>query len=236
MNRFWNPLVARADALLAGRAAARRRSRQAQHQREPVRPFAARAGGDPRRGDRRAAALSRLRGDRVCAQTLAAYHGLTPGAGVCRQRLGRSARLRLRRAAEARPAAAASRRHLQLLSRLLPAVRRPLRDGPARRSDADRRRRLSPPGRGDHPVQSQRADRRRAAARRDRAPGRRAPRQAGGDRRGLCRFRRRDRGSADRGASEPARRADDVEIARAGRPARRLRARRRGTDRGRCGG
>ena len=106
----------------------------------------------------------------------------------------------------------------------------------ARRVDADRCRRLSPTGRGDRPLQSQRADWRCAAARRDRAAARRSPRQAGGDRRGLCRFRRGNRGSADQDASEPARRPDDVEVARARRLAGRLRARRRGIDRGRAAG
>ena len=52
-------------------------------------------------------------------------------------------------------------------------------------------------------------------------------RHPGADRRGLCRFRRRERGSADRRSSEPAGRADDVEVARARRLARRLCAGRR---------
>ena len=45
----------------------------------------------------------------------------------------------------------------------------------------------------------------------------RASRRARGDRRGLCRFRRRDRHPAGRLAPEPAGRADHVQVARAGR-------------------
>ena len=57
----------------------------------------------------------------------------------------------------------------------------------------------------------------RCRARRSRRLLEEHPRHPGGDRRGLCRFRRRERGSADRRSSEPAGRADDVEVARAGR-------------------
>src|SRR5258707_9619726 len=91
---------------------------------------------------------------------------------------------------------------------------------------------LSARGRVDRDRQSQRADRRCAAARGDRPTARRSSRHSGADRRGLCRFRRRERGSADRRSSEPAGRADDVEVACPGRLARRLCARRRGADRG----
>jgi histidinol-phosphate aminotransferase len=47
----------------------------------------------------------------------------------------------------------------------------------------------------------------------------------GGRRRSLCRFRRRERHSADRPLPEPAGGADPVQVALAGRPARRLRGR-----------
>src|SRR6266446_7102818 len=72
----------------------------------------------------------------------------------------------------------------------------------------------------------------RAVARGNRPTARRSSRYPGGDRRGLCRFRWRERGSTHRRSSEPAGRADDVEVARSGRVARGLRARRRGADRG----
>src|SRR5690349_672114 len=100
------------------------------------------------------------------------------------------------------------------------------------RRNARQGRGLSARGRLDRDRQSQRADRRRAAARGNRPTARRSSRYPGGDRRGLCRFRWRERGSTHRRSSEPAGRADDVEVARSGRVARGLRARRRGADRG----
>ena len=81
----------RTHPLCAGRAAAHRRSRQAQHQREPVRPspraleaIRAAAADD-------AAALPRSEATAL-RETLAAYHGVDAGSGLRRQRLGRSAR------------------------------------------------------------------------------------------------------------------------------------------------
>src|SRR5207253_2537847 len=91
---------------------------------------------------------------------------------------------------------------------------------------------LSARGGLDRDRQSQRADRRRAAARGHRPTARGSSRYRVSDRRGLCRFRWRERGSTHRRSSEPAGGADDVEVARSGRVARGLRARRRGADRG----
>ena len=63
-------------------------------------------------------------------------------------------------------------------------------------------------------------------------PAGRASRCARGDRRGLCRFRRRDRDPAGRLPPEPSGRADHVEVAGAGGLAGRLCDRRRRPDRG----
>src|SRR3984893_7095904 len=121
---------------------------------------------------------------------------------------------------------------LQLLSRVGAIARACLRDGAGGRRNARQGRGLSARGGVDRDRQSQRADRHRGAARADRPAARRSSGHPGGDRRGLCRLRWRERGSADRRTPKPAGRTDDVEVARPGGLARRLCARGRGTDRG----
>ena len=107
-----------------------------------------------------------------------------------------------------------------------------LRSRAARSGHADQRRRLSPPGRRDHRSKSECADRRCAVTCRDRDPVGRTSRCARGDRRGLCRFRRRDRNPAGRFSPESSGRSDHVEIPGAGGLAGWLCDRRRRPDRG----
>src|SRR5258708_3337727 len=165
-------------------------------------------------------------------EALAVHHRDQARTGLRWQWVGRSARHYIRRGLETAGAAAFSGRHLQLLSRVGAIVRPRLRDCAVGRRNARQGRGLSARGGLDRDRQSQRANRRRAAARGNRPTARRSARYPGGDRRSLCRFRWRERGSTHRRSSEPAGRADDVEVARSGRVARGLRARRRGADRG----
>ena len=129
---------------------------------------------------------------------LAAYHGADAGAGVRRQRFGRSAGARLRRAAEADepllfPDVTYS--FYPVYCRLFGVAYEtvPL-DEAMRVRVADYRRPagaiIIPNPNAPTGIALPRAEIARLLAR--------SSRHAGGDRRGLCRFRRRERGSADR--------------------------------------
>ena len=164
---------------------------------------------------------------------LAAYHGVGDRKRVRRQRLGRSAGARLRRAAEARAAAAVPRRHLQLLSRLRATDRRRLRDGAARRRPAGARSptTAAPAARSSSPIPTRRPASRCRWQRSPRWSTTHADMPVVIDE-AYVDFGGRDRDPADRPPSQPAGRAHVLEVAGAGGPARRLRDRRRRADRG----
>ena len=231
MSRFWSPVVHTLSPYVPGEQPKMDDLVKLNTNENPYPPSPRVAGGD-RRGDGPPAPLSRSGRDRAARGDRGALRRGARG-GVRRQRLGRGAGPYLPGAAEARRAAAVSRHHLQLLSGLLRAST----------ASATRRCRSMPR------CGSQIADYRRPcsaillpnpnaptgialAARRDRGAAGRASGPAGGGRRGLCRLRRRERRAAGGAPRQPAGRADPVQVARAGRPARRLRHRPAAADRG----
>src|SRR5947208_3107924 len=131
-------------------------------------------------------------------EALAVHHGIKPEQVFVGNGSDEVLAHTFGRALETAEAAAFSGRHPQLLSRVGAIVRPRLRDCAVGRRNARQGRGLSARGGLDRDRHSQRADRRRAAARGNRPTARRSSRYPGGGRRGLGRFRWRKRGSIRR--------------------------------------
>ena len=217
MSRFWSPVVQTPVALCAGRAAeAAGRHRQAQHQRESLSAVAACAGGD-RRSCGTVCASIPIRGRPCCARR-------SPRVTALRRKRCSSATARMR------SWPTPSRRCSSMMRRCCfpTSPTASIRSIAGFMAFVTRRCRSTPRCGCGLPTTAGRAARSSCPIRM-RPPASALPRQAieallcrtsgpaGRPRRGLCRFRRRERGAAGRAPRQSAGGADPVQVAGAGR-------------------